>query len=349
MATGFRGTFVISWTQTELDGLASAPLRDLRMGTAWRWTGEAVRVDGPAQVLRLGAAEGEIELRARAGRGARRLTGWAGPAPAPVAEPSAAEASFAAGFSVTDGNRVWPLSLVETGEGHHPLLMIRDDLPPRDAELWVVAHNVRTVSQEQPAEAVVCFTPGTRIACEHGEVPVEELRPGDRIQTRDNGCQPLVWLGRRHVSGARLRAMPGLAPVRLTPGALDGSVPVDSLLVSPGHRILLRGARAQALWNEPEVLVRAADLLGHDGVYVDRTVRDVTYLHLYLPGHEVVFANGTEADSFHPAFADLDQLSPRARAELAAVDPDVAACPGLYGAPARRMLSHGDAQVLFTH
>jgi len=38
----------------------------------------------------------------------------------------------------------------------------------------------------------VCFTPGTLILTEHGEVPVEALAPGDRLVTADRGLQPIV-------------------------------------------------------------------------------------------------------------------------------------------------------------
>ena len=34
---------------------------------------------------------------------------------------------------------------------------------------------------------VICFTPGTRIQTEHGTRLIEELREGDRVQTKDNG------------------------------------------------------------------------------------------------------------------------------------------------------------------
>jgi len=73
MKTGFKGTFVISWSQTELDGFWSAPLENLRVGTAWSWTGEAVRVDGPADILPLGDAAGEADIRKRAAMSVRRL------------------------------------------------------------------------------------------------------------------------------------------------------------------------------------------------------------------------------------------------------------------------------------
>ena len=46
MKTGFRGTFVISWSQTEVDGLEAAPVKNLSVGAAWSWRGDAVQVDG---------------------------------------------------------------------------------------------------------------------------------------------------------------------------------------------------------------------------------------------------------------------------------------------------------------
>ncbi|HEX9857440.1 MAG TPA: hemolysin-type calcium-binding protein, partial [Paracoccaceae bacterium] len=69
MKTGSRGTFVISWSQTETDGLRAAPLDVLNVGAAWRWTGEPVRVDGPHQgLLILEGAEGAADIRKRAAR-----------------------------------------------------------------------------------------------------------------------------------------------------------------------------------------------------------------------------------------------------------------------------------------
>ncbi len=347
MGTGFTGTFVISWTQTELDGLASAPLSDLRVGTAWSWTGDAVRVDGPTQVLRLGAAVGEAEFRQRVGRGARRIVGPDFGAAEPDADFD--ESLFQTGFTITDGRRTWAMAFIQSSSNRTPLLMVKDDLPPKETDLWVVGHNVTKKAVPKSAQiedAVVCFTPGTLIETETGPKAVELLLPGDRIQTRDDGLQPLVWLGRRHISGARLRAHPGLSPVRFAPGALGDGRPPASLIVSPAHRVLVKGSRAQALWGTDEVLVCASDLVDHDRVSRVYDLKSVTYYHLYLPSHQIVFAGGVEAESFHPAFADLDLLTSHARSELQAVDPDVAAQPGLYGAPVRRMLSGAEASLL---
>ena len=47
METGFNGTFVISWSQTEVDGIPGASVTSLGVGSNWRWTGTPLRVDGP--------------------------------------------------------------------------------------------------------------------------------------------------------------------------------------------------------------------------------------------------------------------------------------------------------------
>ena len=77
MKTGSLGTFVISWSQTEVDGLKAASLDLLSVGAVWRWTGAAVRVDGPQGLLLLEQAEGAADLRKRAARLVRRLVGVA--------------------------------------------------------------------------------------------------------------------------------------------------------------------------------------------------------------------------------------------------------------------------------
>ncbi len=351
METGHRATFVISWSQTELDGTWSAPVDALRTGVTWSWTGEAVRVDGPAEVLPLGEATGMTELRRHAAQSVRRLLRAvnAGSTRIDAAEPAAP--LFERGFTVTDGRRTWTVTIVDTREGQPPLIMFVGDLPPRHVEYWIVSHNLDLTPRETLGEAqggVICFTPGTMILCEDGPRPVETLTEGTRLQTKDSGCEEVVWIGRRRVSGARLFAMPHLAPVRLREGALDLGVPDAGLLVSPDHRVVLRGARARALFNAEEVLVAARDLVNGSTITVDRALREVTYIHLLLPRHQIVFANAVETESFHPASAALGTMEDGELARLLSRLPDAASDPHSYGAFARRVLSQSEAAIV-TH
>lgn len=150
------------------------------------------------------------------------------------------------------------------------------------------------------------------------------------------------------MSGARLHVMPQLRPIRLRGNALGLGRPEDDLIVSPHHRMLVRGPAAQALFGTPEVLVRAADLVNGRSVIVDRSLRDVTYVHSLLPAHQVIWANGLESESFHPAQTALDLIEPGQRAQLLAALPDLARDPAAYGDPARRNLTAPEAALL-TH
>ncbi|RMD95479.1 MAG: hemolysin-type calcium-binding protein [Alphaproteobacteria bacterium] len=361
MATGYRGTFVISWAQTEVDGQASAPARALVAGAVWRWHGAAVRVDGPDRPLVLTGAEEVEALRRHAARAVVRLVGRALPARradnGAGAEEASEEPLFDRGFAVTDGRRRWTATLIEL-PGASPLVMFLGEIPPAGRELWVSGLMLsggrrRRVPAEPPA--VICFTPETMIATPEGPLPVALVQEGDLVLTRDDGPQPVLWIGRRRVSGARLQAQPELRPVRLRAGALNdlpkgigqgGDLPDRDLLVSPDHRILLKGSRARALFNEDEVLVRARDLIDDRRIIVDRTGREVTYVHLLLERHQIVWANGVQSETFHPSAMPLSAIDEAQRAELLARMPGLGDDPDAYGAFARRALGAAEAAIM---
>lgn len=346
MQAGFRGAFVISWSQTELDGVTDAPLELIAIGAAWRWTGAAQRVDGGGDRLLLEGAEGMDDIRRRASRMVRRLTGIAlagQPAPREAAEPAPPAQSFV----LTDGRSSWTAQLIDSPGAARRLILFAEGLPPADRDLWIVRMSLeRPADGGAPQGGVICFAPGTRIATAEGPRPIEGLRPGDRILTRDNGPQEVVWTGRRRMSGARLFAMPHLRPIRLRAGVFGQGQPDADLIVSPQHRMLVRGPAARALFSTDEVLVTAEALVNDDSITVDQSLREVTYIHVMLERHNIVWANGLETESFHPAHAALDAIDLDQRAALAAVLPGGLDRPHLYGGFARRNLSAPETAIL---
>lgn len=310
-----------------------------------------MRVDGPNELLRLDMAEGGTVNRKRAARMVRRLVGAAMSNTRDVAPPEADEPLMELGIVVTDGTRSYTVTIIEVGGNAPPLLMFHDEIPPREREMWVVHHSLegmRGASTGPASGGIICFTPGTRIETPEGPRLVEELREGDRVQTRDNGAEDIQWIGSRRITGARLFAMPRLRPIRLRAGALGPDRPDSELLVSPEHRVLVRGDVAHALFNTPEVLVMARDLVNNDTVSVDLASREVTYIHLLLPRHQIIWANGVETESFHPASAALSTLDDADRARLLAINPNLEFEPHLYGGFARRCLNGSEAAIL-TH
>ncbi|MBU2982998.1 Hint domain-containing protein [Lentibacter algarum] len=349
MATGFRGAFVVSWPQTELDGLVNAPVTDLNVGATWAWRGDAVRVDGPNDLLQLEDTDDMANMRKRAARMVQRLVGVALDATKSLHDPNDALPFDDSSFVVTDGTQSYTITLIDPQTGGQPLLMFVDQMPPQGRDLWIVHQNFDNsmMRPEGPdAGGVICFTPNTRIETPEGAKLIQDLRVGDKVQTKDNGAQEIEWIGERRMTGARLFAMPRLRPIRIRAGALGIERPDEELIVSPEHRMLVKGSAAQALFNTDEVLVRAKDLLNDGSIVVDSQLREVTYVHLLLPEHQIVWANGVETESFHPANTALATLSDEDRASLLEMRPEYESRPESYGAFARRNLSGSEAAIL---
>jgi hypothetical protein len=253
------------------------------------------------------------------------------------------------GFIVTDGHQSYTVTIIPVPDTGARLLMLVGDLPPVDQDLWVVRTAIdltHSGAGARTAGGVICFTPDTRLATPMGPRMIRDLQPGDMIETRDNGPQEVLWCGHRRMTGARLYAMPHLRPIRFKAGALGIGRPDEDLLVSPQHRMLLKGPAAQALFNTPEVLVAAEDLLNDQSVIVDHTLREVTYVHILLQRHNVIWANGLESESFHPSNTALDTVDPAQLGQLLQLLPGVEANPHIYGDYARRNLSASEAAIL---
>jgi hypothetical protein len=350
MNSGCIGAFVISWAQTEVDGLPEPPVGAITKGAAWSWNGDVLRVDGPANILKLDRSLGRDALRRRAARSVTRLVGDAldfDPARrrADVLE----DDSFDAGFVVTDGARSYAVSHIPTDGNGPDLLLFVDEIPPRDRDLWIVDTHIppeRTVMDGPDRQGLICFTPGTYIDTPMGPQRIETLRAGDLVQTRDNGAQPITWTGARRMTGARLFAMPHLRPVRISASALGGHRPDAELLVSPDHRMLVSGPVAQALFNVPEVLVSARHLIDGTSIFADTRVTEVTYVHLLFEQHQILTANSLPSESFHPASANFDMMAQDDLDGLLNVLPELNNDRDAYGPHARRTLKASEAAML---
>jgi hypothetical protein len=342
------GSYLISWSQTCVEGLRSPPVSAVETGASWSWSGHAVELDAPHESSQ---SLGPEVFRRRALRAVRRLLAPALPPVRPVSGAEFADVAPSREFTVTCGRSIYRVTLVEVPEAARPLLLFAGNRPPADRPLRIVEGlfaEPRFVSPVPEVGGVICFTPGTRLRTPTGHVAVEALREGDLVETRDGGAQEILWIGQRRLSGAQMHALPELRPIRIRAAALSHDLPDDDLVVSPRHRILLKGRTADALFGSPEVLVAAEDLLNDTTVTRDRTLREVTYTHLLLPRHHVVWANGVETESFHPASTDLRTIDPLQFERLSSIVPGVADHPRGYGEPVRRELTRAESRVLLS-
>jgi hypothetical protein len=131
-----------------------------------------------------------------------------------------------------------------------------------------------------------CFVAGTRILTPRGEVAVEDLAVGENVITHTGEDRPIIWIGRRTID-LRLHPRPEqVQPVCIAAHALGEDVPRRDLWVSPDHALLI-----------DDVLVPAQLLL--NGLNIRRgTPAKVTYYHLQLKEHAVVFAENAPAETY---------------------------------------------------
>ncbi|MGV6838783.1 MAG: Hint domain-containing protein [Planktomarina sp.] len=319
---------------------------DFGAGAHWSWRGEAVKVDGPTDILVLGDAHGRQDMRDRAAKVVKKLVG-ATLANRPIHQVDTDSVLGHKNIVLTDGRNSYIMTLIDTPDGY-PLAMFIDDVPPQGVDHWVVdvEQTMPRVVRKAPTSGIICFTGNTFLEGPDDPIEVNKLRPGDKILTRDSGLQAIQWVGRRRITGARLHIMPHLRPVRIKAGALDQASPCREVPVSPYHRILVKGRVAQDLFNTDEVLVAAKDLVNGRTIYHESRVAEVTYYHILFAQHEVMQADGVWCESFHPAHMDLSSLDSEEQSALYMQFPNLQEDVYSYGDTARRSLNTSEAALL---
>lgn len=246
-----------------------------------------------------------------------------------------------------DGNPVGPkitITVFSQGGVTQDVWGFSTDIPLKDGARYQKISGSNDGSAKY-SSFVPCFTAGTEICTDQGLRPVEQLRPGDRVLTRDNGFQPLLWVGVRLVGRNWLQACPHLQPVRIAAGAFGPGRPARDLWVSPQHRLLLKGAACQMMFGEPEVLAAASHLLAHPGVTAAQ-VNCTTYVHLLFESHQAVFSNGLWSESFQPGARLLKHGGKEIRAEILALFPELTRDQSSTYPAARMILKQKESQLL---
>lgn len=167
-----------------------------------------------------------------------------------------------------------------------------------------------------PGTTNICFADGTFLGTPHGETPVEQLAIGDLVLTADHGAQPITWLFTKTWTPAQVAAAPNLAAVLIHKGALGLGLPSRDLRVSQLHRVLVQGPIAQRMFGTDQVLIPAKALSPLPGVMLDFPATDVTYYHVMLARHEVVFSNALQTESLFLGAQALSSIPKSALREI---------------------------------
>ncbi len=158
-----------------------------------------------------------------------------------------------------------------------------------------------SVTNPSPAQTsaseAASYAPGTAIATEAGETPIEVLAIGDIVRTASGMLRPVKWIGQRRYASDCLAANPHLLPIRVLAGALGDGLPRRELLLSPKNAVLIDGA-----------LVPAGHLVNDTTIIQDTSITSLTYVQIELETHDIILAEGVPAETFA---ADSNQAAPR--------------------------------------
>ena len=133
---------------------------------------------------------------------------------------------------------------------------------------------------------VACFRAGTLIAAVDGDVPVEQLKVGDRVRATFAGDALVTWVGYRRIDCRRHPKPESVWPVHVSAGAFGDASPRRDLWLSPDHAAYIDG-----------VLIPIRYLVNGTTIAEER-VDEVTYYHVELSAHDVVLAEGLPCESY---------------------------------------------------
>ena len=131
-----------------------------------------------------------------------------------------------------------------------------------------------------------CFAAGTRLLTENGEVPVEQIRIGDRMAVSGGGFRPVTWVGHRRVACLDHTDPATVCPIRIAAEAFAPGQPSRPLLLSPDHAVSAEG-----------VLIPVSALV--NGTSIRRMQPEhVEYWHVELETHDVILAENLPVESY---------------------------------------------------
>lgn len=202
----------------------------------------------------------------------------------------------------------------------------------------LVGINRETARRKFAEVACVSFSRGTQITMASGaQTPIERLRIGDRVLTRDDGVQQVRWIGQSTV-----RAVGDFAPIRIRAGALHNE---NDLLVSPDHRLFIYQRSDAVGAGRHEILVRARHLINGDTI-VQEDGGFVDYFQLLFDEHQIIYAEGIAAETLLIDPRTRAALPEGVTADLPRSLPGHAARPHLDYEIGENLLKHPDAAKL---
>lgn len=139
---------------------------------------------------------------------------------------------------------------------------------------------------DRPRRGIVA---GTKIATENGWRPVEQLSPGDKVQTFDNGMQIISDIRVEMLWHEGTVSLNDPLPVVMPGGALGNT---SAVMLLPHQGVLVESENACDAMGDPLAVVPARVLIGINGIDTAPPRGDLAVYTLAFACDEVVYADG---------------------------------------------------------
>ncbi|CUH76253.1 hypothetical protein TRM7557_00791 [Tritonibacter multivorans] len=159
-------------------------------------------------------------------------------------------------------------------------------------------------------QAFTAFSRGSLVETDFGPVAIEDLLPGDQIQTADGHFEEVVWKGMTTLIPARSSATG--ASMKLTSFMADSfgmQKPSSCVVAGPAARLLATPPHLRHSAQSGEILTPVQDF--QDGINIFETAppAPVDMFHICLRNHAVIKVGGLLFESYHPGTDALRLVS----------------------------------------
>ncbi|WP_170426626.1 Hint domain-containing protein [Ruegeria arenilitoris] len=268
-------------------------LDGLNQGTGIHLIGQTITID-TRTATEVFISDGGNDTDFRDNDGNQRLDGDQTIDGVTYADGTRVEAEY--GITLTDGVNTWQAIAFNVNNSSPSFGTVEGiafiggpgEFPPAGVPLTVVSTQEGPNFDSGEYVTPICYSAGTLIATEKGNVPIETIQPGDLVQTQDHGYLPVQWVGTQDVIAAGRFRM-----VEVPAGTLSTFARLN---VSQQHRVLISHPLSDLLFGEPEVFVPAISLVDV-GLATLSMAKTARYCHFLLEHHSVIQANGAASES----------------------------------------------------
>ena len=170
--------------------------------------------------------------------------------------------------------------------------------------------------------AFSAFTRGAILSAPHGDIAVEDLQPGDWLNTSVGQPAQVVWIGSSNFVPADTGRRVPL--IRIMADSFGQNRPETFVTVGPAARLLQTPAHLRGTTGGAPLLTPAKVFTDNVNIIEVVPPTPVRLFHLCLTRHAAITVGGIEMETFHPGMGATRQVTHAQRDLFLSMFPHIA-------------------------